>query len=301
MDRSDIESALDTVIEEFPFGRQYVAGKREWIHTIIKQIDSHTSIGDSILSVGCGPCDIEAVLSQLGYDVTAVDDLNDQWHLIGNNQTRIREFADKMGIDLIVASAGEGLPSDDYDLVTAIEVLEHVDSPRVFLNDCVNSLATGGTILVTTPNSVRLTNRIRTLFGRSTGVGAGFIYWNIGKFRSHIKEYTPSELEQIAEYTGLTNINIELKTLTPKKAQEQTDSYLIKMLLTLYQVVTRIRPTFRDKQILTGKKPVTWKSTEASIEQFSRYYPHMANYNLDNVNDDEIKDAIFSAHKNEDS
>ena len=45
-----------------------------------------------ILSIGSGPCDLEAILSNLGYNITAIDDLNDSWHLISNNKERIKNY-----------------------------------------------------------------------------------------------------------------------------------------------------------------------------------------------------------------
>ena len=72
--------------------------------TIISKIITNYPTESKILSIGSGPCDLEAIISRLNYDVTAVDDLSDQWHLIGKNQSRIQKFASEMDINFKVQS-----------------------------------------------------------------------------------------------------------------------------------------------------------------------------------------------------
>lgn len=55
--------------------------------------------GSSILGFGCGPCDKTATLALLGYRCSAIDDLNDAWHLEPGNRGPIASFAAGMGID----------------------------------------------------------------------------------------------------------------------------------------------------------------------------------------------------------
>ena len=43
-------------------------------------------------------------------------------------------------------------PASSYDVVTAFQVLEHVDDPKGFLDSCVRCLRPGGRILVSTPD-----------------------------------------------------------------------------------------------------------------------------------------------------
>lgn len=53
--------------------------------------------------------------------------------------------------------------SSDFDLVTALEIIEHLDSPRDFLREIFKILSPGGYLLVTTPNIAHWVGRIRFL------------------------------------------------------------------------------------------------------------------------------------------
>ena len=55
------------------------------------------------------------------------------------------------------------LGANKFDLVTAIEVIEHVESPIGFLRNIGNLLASGGVAVVTTPNVESLPARLKFL------------------------------------------------------------------------------------------------------------------------------------------
>ena len=69
----------------FPFPG-YMGNKLNKHTAIISEIMKESPLGSKILSIGSGPCDLEAILSKLGYNITAIDDLKDHWHLIGKNR-----------------------------------------------------------------------------------------------------------------------------------------------------------------------------------------------------------------------
>src|SRR2546426_939415 len=54
-----------------------------------------------------------------------------------------------------------------FDAVLATEVLEHLAAPALFLTECRRALASGGWLLLTTPNVVDVRGRFRALAGRS--------------------------------------------------------------------------------------------------------------------------------------
>lgn len=94
-----IENVKDRVVQVFlemqkifSFPGYIDNNLNKYITTVLK-ITKETPLGSKILSIGSGPCDLEAVLSRLGYKVTAIDDLEDHWHIIGRNRERIRDLA----------------------------------------------------------------------------------------------------------------------------------------------------------------------------------------------------------------
>lgn len=50
-----------------------------------------------------------------------------------------------------------------FDLVAAIEIIEHLHNPRHFISNCLNALKVGGFLLVTSPNTESWLSRIRFL------------------------------------------------------------------------------------------------------------------------------------------
>jgi 2-polyprenyl-3-methyl-5-hydroxy-6-metoxy-1,4-benzoquinol methylase len=67
-------------------------------------------------------------------------------------------------VDLNSSFAADGaLPRDSFDLVTAIEIIEHLDSPRLFLRNVHALLHDGGHLLLTTPNVAAWLGRARFL------------------------------------------------------------------------------------------------------------------------------------------
>lgn len=251
----------------------------------------HCPEGSKILSIGAGPCDFEAILSKLGYDVTAIDDLGDQWHILGRNGTRILEFAKSMNIKFIL-SVGESskINSNYFDAVLLIDVLEHLhNSPRELLNYAISSLKPDGLLLIETPNSVNLLNRLKVLMGKSNQVNIDFIYWNIGEYRSHFREYTESELKKILSYHNLLeskskNINTISTTFfgNPLKG----------LIIYFYTLLSGIYPPFKDTLLISARKPIGWEPIKPQIEKFRKFYCHLEKYNIDGDNDDLILDKI---------
>jgi SAM-dependent methyltransferase len=80
-----------------------------------------------------------------------------------------------------------------FSLVCAAEILEHIPPQEchAFLAACRRVLVAGGLVIVTTPNFVRLTNRLALLRGRSP---LDLPVPRHGATFGHLREYTESEL-----------------------------------------------------------------------------------------------------------
>lgn len=291
--KNEITQAFLEMRKEFPFGGGYVDNHLNKYIIIVSQIMKEYPQESKILSIGSGPCDLEAILSKLGYDITAIDDLNDQWHLIGKNRERIKDFAKQMNIELTTQSAGSPQLKENYfDVVLLIDIIEHLHrSPRELLNYSISSLKTNGLLLIETPNTVALVKRLKVLLGKSNQVSADFLYWNIGEYRGHIREYTQSELKQILLYHNLTAI-------TPKMINTLIDmvkceNFFKKVIVKTYKLISGLYPTFRDTILISGKKPKDWRPTNNSIKTFKRYYSHIEKYNLDNEPDKVLINKMY--------
>jgi len=106
---------------------------------------SEVAEGSRILDLGCGPYDLTAILSKLGYDMTGIDDLIDPWHLIGRNRDRIKAFAKEMGIHLINEPIESvKLEENTFDAVLLIDIIEHSLNPRILLTRGISMLKPNG-------------------------------------------------------------------------------------------------------------------------------------------------------------
>lgn len=290
--KNEIVHAFLKVQTLFPFPR-YMNNKLNKYVVVISEIMKEFPSESKILSIGSGPCDLEAILSQLGYNVTAIDDLKDHWHLIGKNSERIKDFARQMNIELIIQTELPKLKENYFDAVLLIDIIEHLhSSPRELLNYSISALKPSGLLLIETPNTVALAKRLKVLFGKSNQVNANLLYWNIGEYRNHIREYTQSELRMILSYHNLEDVKSKMVNIMIDMIKG-VNFVIVKA----YKLISALYPNFRDTILISGKKPRDWFPTKNSIANFKKYYLHVNEYNLDNESDD-ILVKKFTQSKN---
>lgn len=104
--------------------------------------------------LGAGPGAMAARLQLLGCDVVAVD----------RDARGFQANLPHITLDFDQADFATRLGPASFGLVTAIEVIEHVESPIGFLRNVARLLALGGTAVLTTPNVDSLPARSRFLF-----------------------------------------------------------------------------------------------------------------------------------------
>jgi 2-polyprenyl-6-hydroxyphenyl methylase/3-demethylubiquinone-9 3-methyltransferase len=101
--------------------------------------------GKSALDVGCGAGLLAEPLCRLGAEVTAVDAAPE---LIA----AARAHAAGQGLAIDYRAVGVEALDGAYDLVTALEVIEHVADPQAFVDSLAARLAPGGLLILSTPN-----------------------------------------------------------------------------------------------------------------------------------------------------
>ena len=146
--------------------------------------------GKTALDVGCGAGLLCEPLARLGADVTGVD-------AAPENAAAAAVHAERMGLD-IRYMAGE-LASHDigtFDLVTAMEVVEHVADKPSFMRALADRLAPGGLMVLSTPN--------RTVQSRLLLVGAAETFGLIPRGTHDWNDFvTPEELAELLAGAGL--------------------------------------------------------------------------------------------------
>jgi 2-polyprenyl-3-methyl-5-hydroxy-6-metoxy-1,4-benzoquinol methylase len=107
------------------------------------------------LDLGAGPGAMGERLNTLGFEVLSVD--RDSGAYQGKQPFLTQDLND--------AHFAQPIGPASFDLIVAVEVIEHVESPINFLRNIAQLLAPGGRAVITTPNVDSLPARLRFLFG----------------------------------------------------------------------------------------------------------------------------------------
>ncbi|MDP2736420.1 MAG: class I SAM-dependent methyltransferase [bacterium] len=130
-----------------------------------------------------------------------------------------------------------------FDLVLLSETIEHYNfHPSVVFKEISRVLKPGGQVLITTPNLVRLNNRIKILFGESINYDIWLPY-NDG---IHYREYNQKELVYLLKENGLKVKKIEYIYMDYK------DSNLL--IRTINFISSFLFKKMRSNIVITGQK-----------------------------------------------
>lgn len=146
--------------------------------------------GRRALDVGCGAGLLCEPLARLGAEVTGVD-------AAAESVTVARAHARGMGL-AIAYHHGElaDLALGSFDLVTCMEVLEHVADKPTFVAQLAAHLAPGGLLVLSTPN--------RTLASRALLIGAAEATGLVPRGTHDWNDFvTPEELEALLNGAGM--------------------------------------------------------------------------------------------------
>jgi len=136
------------------------------------QVDQHWALdesslkpleGKAALDVGCGAGLLAEPLARLGAKVTAVDAAPE---LI--EAARAHSAGQRLEIDYRAAAVEQ--IEGQFDLITAMEVIEHVADPASFLGAIAARLAPDGLLILSTPNKTALSKLL--MVGAAEALGA---------------------------------------------------------------------------------------------------------------------------------
>ena len=114
-------------------------------HWGLDECDLRALAGRRAADVGCGAGLLAEPLARLGAQVTAVD-------AAPENIAAARLHAAGQGLEIDYRVGGVETLAGPYDLVTCLEVLEHVAEPRSFVAGLARILAKDGLLILSTPN-----------------------------------------------------------------------------------------------------------------------------------------------------
>jgi len=191
------------------------------------QVDQHWSLdecslkpltGKSALDVGCGAGLLAEPLARLGAKVTAVDAAPG---LIAAAELHAR--GQELGIDYRVAAIEE--LSGAFDLVTSLEVVEHVAEPAAFIRALAARVAPGGLLILSTPN--------QTALSRLLMVGAAEAFRAIPKGTHDFDKFIgPDRMKVLLGEAGLKCIDVEGIAWSPTRGLHLSDDIRLNYLVT---------------------------------------------------------------------
>jgi cyclopropane fatty-acyl-phospholipid synthase-like methyltransferase len=148
-------------------------------------------IESSILDCGAGEGAWAERLISEGYKNVTVTEIN---------ESRYRASA-----DVVVADLNEdfsGLISKRPDIITAIEVIEHLENPVHFLKQCSRLLKPDGKLLLTTPNTECAPGRLKFL------VQGNLRHFDRNADRTHITPILTEIFPKLANKSGFEIVEV---------------------------------------------------------------------------------------------
>ncbi|CAK0742696.1 Class I SAM-dependent methyltransferase [Gammaproteobacteria bacterium] len=156
--------------------------------------------GMKVLDIGAGYGNVTVGFVERGCDTYAIE----------INQDAVVSLQQK-GIKVIEQNLNESFTIPyRFDLITALDILEHVFDPLHVLGECHKLLTKDGQLLIIVPLYFDLMDRLRILFSGSIISYDNIVYGKrlYNKFRSynydHIRFFRPWEFVEMVKLSGFT-------------------------------------------------------------------------------------------------
>lgn len=181
-----------------------IPNKPRGVEKRLAALERHcTPRGAKLLEIGCGNADYAIALRDRFESVTAVDvQYNELPTVVARNVPAAQMSATQMGF-----------PSDAFDIVLAIEVMEHVDSVEDVLREVHRVTRPGGIFFLTSPNRrFPLETHSVTVFGHQmSGMRLPFLPY-IPALHDRISEarnFTAAELRTLTSAVGFQEVAVD--------------------------------------------------------------------------------------------
>ena len=173
--------------------------------------------GKSALDVGCGAGLLTEPLARLGAKVSGIDASPEVIAVA-------REHAAAMGLEIDYHLGDVQELEGRFDLITSLEVIEHVAEPAAFLNALARRLAPGGLLILSTPNATGWSKLMMITLGE----GLGRIPRGTHDFAKFI---SPERMQLMLADAGLKCLDVEGIAWSPTRGLHLSDDVRLNYLV----------------------------------------------------------------------
>jgi len=178
--------------------------------------------GKSALDVGCGAGLLAEPLARLGASVTAIDAAPE---LID----AAKAHAAGQGLQIDYRAVGVEELEGEYDLVTALEVIEHVADPQGFVTSLAQRLAPGGLLILSTPN--------RTAWSKLLTITLAEGFGRIPKgTHDYDKFIDPAHMRSLLAKAGMEAVDVEGIAFSPTRGLHLSEDVRLNYLVAARRV-----------------------------------------------------------------
>jgi 2-polyprenyl-6-hydroxyphenyl methylase/3-demethylubiquinone-9 3-methyltransferase len=174
--------------------------------------------GKTALDVGCGAGLLAEPLRRLGARVTGIDASPEVIAVARDHSTTV-------GLEINYRTGDVQQLEGQFDLITCMEVIEHVADPAAFIRALANRLAANGLLIMSTPNATGLSKFLMI----TVGDGLGRIPKGTHDFDKFI---TPDRLKILLGDVGLECIDVEGIAWSPTRGLHLSDDVRLNYLVT---------------------------------------------------------------------
>ena len=187
--------------------------------------DRRPLVGKRALDVGCGAGLLSEPVARLGAAVTGVDAAVEAI-------AAARAHATSAGLAIEYRAGGIEDVEGSFDLVTAMEVIEHVTDRRAFVAGLAGALAPGGVLILSTPNRTERSRLMIVTLAEGFGrIPRGTHDW--------ARFLTREELRALLEAAGLEVVDATGLAWSPARGFGLSDDLRLNYLVTARKVEAR--------------------------------------------------------------
>jgi SAM-dependent methyltransferase len=157
--------------------------------------------GKRLLDVGTGNGMFVPLLADAGFTDISVHEIE------GNDLSQVAGQVRAIYQDYDYST----VPSDAFDVVTLLDVAEHVIDPLFLLRMSQRFLRSGGTVYIHTPVVTR-TDRVMHALQKLPLLGGVGRMWQAGRTSIfHLQNYTPAALDALLQRAGFEDVHVEVR------------------------------------------------------------------------------------------